>query len=106
MPVLLMKDFREGATDRILFSREPRLSIRQSFHAIARHLPENAAIAFDPYEKSVVPDVLPFSGPEEALDDRVEEPTHLSYQFFPQFHSLLLWASVCVKNGNEEPAAP
>jgi hypothetical protein len=38
-----------------------------------------------------VPDVFPFSGPEEALDDRVEEPTHLSYQFFPQFHSLLLW---------------
>lgn len=84
-PHLIMEDFKAGATPRSLFSKTPRLTLRQSFNSITQTLPDSAAVLFSPYQGSVTPDIFPFCGPADAVNRDIAEPSHLCYQFFPVF---------------------
>ena len=89
---LLMKNFGENATPRKRFSKTPPMTIQQAFTETARALPEKGSVVFDLYEGAIVIDVYPFCGPGPAdATESTEEPTHLSYQFFPAYKSALIW---------------
>lgn len=87
---LIMEDFKGGASPRSLFSKTPRLTLRQALNSITKTLPDSATVLFSPYQGSVTPDIFPFCGPEDAVNRDIAEPSHLCYQFFPAFHSLLI----------------
>ena len=89
---LLMTDFKDNATPRKRFSTAPCLTIQQAFAETARHLPAHGSIVFSPWKKGIVVDVYPFCGPGPADGTTsTEEPSHLSYQLFPEFRSALIW---------------
>lgn len=87
---LIMEDFKAGATPRSLFSKTPRLNLRQAFAAITQSLPDNSAVVFVPYKGSITPDIFPFCGPADAVNRDIAEPSHLCYQFFPALNSLII----------------
>lgn len=89
---LLMSGFKEHATPRTRFSAQPRLTIQQVFTETACALPDQGSIVFSPYKGRIVVDVYPFCGPGPADGTEcTEEPSHLSYQLFPEFRSALIW---------------
>ena len=89
---LLMNNFKNNATPRTRFSTMPLLTIQQAFAETARDLPEKGSIVFSPWKDGTVIDVYPFCGPGPAdATQCTEEPSHLSYQLFPEFRSALIW---------------
>lgn len=45
---LIMEDFKGGASPRSLFSKTPRLTLRQAFNSITKTLPDSATVLFSP----------------------------------------------------------
>ena len=88
--MLIMEDFKGCAAPRRLIRSEPRLTLTQAFGIIAQELPENATVLFKNYNKNVRPDIFPFCSPDRAIDNRQEEPTHLSYELRPDLHSAII----------------
>lgn len=87
---LIMEKFRENASPRTLFSREPRLTLTQAFNIITKELPMDASIIFQPYKGGITPDIHPFCGPVYAIDRDKPEPTHLCYELRPDLHSAII----------------
>jgi len=87
---LIMETFRENATPRTLFSREPRLTLTQAFNIITAELPQSTSVIFQPYKGRITPDIFPFCGPALAIDRDKPEPTHLCYELRPDLHSAII----------------
>lgn len=89
---LLTKDFKKAPSPRARFSKEPCLSFRQAFNTMAQDLPAGGSIVFSPHKDGIVADVYPFCGPGPAdATECTEEPSHLSYQLFPEHRSAVIW---------------
>ncbi|QQG36873.1 MAG: hypothetical protein HYS17_03625 [Micavibrio aeruginosavorus] len=87
-----MTDFKSKATPRARFSTAPLLTIQQAFAETARELPGKGSIVFSPGKGGIIVDVYPFCGPGPADGTTcTEEPSHLSYQLFPEHRSALIW---------------
>lgn len=70
-------------SDRALFSRLPYLTIRQAFADISKSLPSSASVTFCRHSRNapLVVRIQPIAEKEEP---------RLSYQFFPEHHSVLI----------------
>lgn len=100
---LLLRDFRKNAGPRTHFSTAPRLTLRQVFTQTGRALPPGGSIVFSPYQQGIVIDVYPFCGPGPADGTTcTEEPSHLSYQLFPQLRSALIWRIKGYRHGDSD----